>query len=234
MELKKTAAPTLRELFVQQLVGKIFSGELRAGDKLPSEREMSEKLGISRSMVHLGLEDLERMGFVRIEPRRGIYATDYAREGNFETFAALTRYGGALDSALEVSLVEMRNAVYGGGLIRLSSEHTPEDIAALRAQTQRLRRLAQENADAKSCAVEMRRFETLVTELGGNALFPLIMNAFGEACQALWERCVSFWGANEVAAQEEHIIELISEGKGHEAALYIEDIYRRYQEANNK
>lgn len=234
MELTKISSPTLRELFVQQLVGKIFSGELRAGDKLPSEREMSEKLNISRSMVHLGLEDLERMGFVRIEPRRGIYVTDYAREGNFETFAALTRYGGALDRALEISLVEMRNAVYGGGLIRLASSHTPEAIEALRAQAQRLRRLADENAGAKACAKEMRRFETLVTELGGNALFPLIMNAFGDACQALWERCVGFWGADEVAAQEEHIIDLISEGKGHEAAAYIEDIYHSYREANNK
>ena len=126
----------------------------------------------------------------------------------------------------------MRNAVYGGGLIRLASEHRAEDISALRAQAQKLRRLARENADAKSCAVEMRRFETLVTELGGNALFPLIMNAFGDACQALWERCVSFWGANEVAAQEERIVGLISEGKGHEAASYIEDIYRNYREAN--
>lgn len=232
MELEKIVSPTLRELFVQQLVGKIFSGELRAGDKLPSEREMSEKLSISRSMVHLGLEDLERMGFVRIVPRRGIYVTDYAREGNFETFAALTRYCGALDNALEVSLVEMRNAVYGGALIRLASSHTPGDIEALRAQSQKLRRLADENAGAKSCAREMRRFETLVTELCGNALFPLIMNAFGESCQPLWECCVSFWGVNEVAAQEEHIIVLISEGKGHEAAAYVEDIYSRYCEAN--
>lgn len=232
MELKKIASPTLRELFVQQLVGKIFSGELRAGDKLPSEREMSEKLSISRSMVHLGLEDLERMGFVRIEPRRGIYVTDYAREGNFETFAALARYGGALDSALETSLVEMRNAVYGGGLIRLASTRTSADIEALRTQAKKLRWLADENAGAKACAREMRRFETLVTELCGNALFPLIMNAFGESCQKLWELCVNFWGANEVAAQEEHIIGLISEGRGHEAAAYVEDIYRSYRGAN--
>ncbi len=230
MELKKIAAPTLREMFVQQLIGKIFSGELKAGDKLPSEREMSEKLDVSRSIVHLGLEDLQRMGLVRIEPRRGIYVTDYAREGNFETFALLTRYGGVMDRTLEVSFVEMRNAVYGGALIRLAASHTPKDIDALNAQAARLEKLVPENAGIRAYAVEMRRFETLVTELCGNVLFPLTLNAFGEGGQLLWERCVRFWGAQEVVAQERHIIELIGQGKGHEAAQYIEDIFLRYRE----
>lgn len=36
-------------------------------------------------MVHIGLEDLSRMGFVRIEPRAGAYVADYAGSGNFET-----------------------------------------------------------------------------------------------------------------------------------------------------
>lgn len=234
MELTRIEAPTLRELFVQQLVGKIFSGELRAGDKLPSEREMSEKLCISRSMVHLGLEDLARMGFVRIEPRRGIYVTDYTREGNFETLAALSRYGGVLDDKLRSSVVELRNAVYGGGLIRLASMHTREDIEALRGQTARLRQLAEKDADARECAVQMRSFEVLVTELSGNMLFPLLMNSFGDAYQEIWQVCVSFWGAHEVVRQEERITELVADGKGHEAAAYVEDIYRRYREANSR
>ena len=64
MGFQQIQAPTLRELFVDQVIGMIFSGELRVGDRLPSERELSEQMHISRSMVHTGLEDLERMGFV--------------------------------------------------------------------------------------------------------------------------------------------------------------------------
>ena len=82
MGFQQIQAPTLRELFVDQVIGMIFSGELRVGDRLPSERELSEQMHISRSMVHTGLEDLERMGFVRMEPRRGNYIEDYARHGN--------------------------------------------------------------------------------------------------------------------------------------------------------
>ena len=96
MGFQQIQAPTLRELFVDQVIGMIFSGELRVGDRLPSERELSEQMHISRSMVHTGLEDLERMGFVRMEPRRGNYIEDYARHGNFETLMALGKYGGSL------------------------------------------------------------------------------------------------------------------------------------------
>ncbi|MFR5421386.1 MAG: GntR family transcriptional regulator [Oscillospiraceae bacterium] len=73
MGFRQIQAPTLRELFVDQVIGMIFSGELKVGDRLPSERELSEQMHISRSMVHTGLEDLERMGFIRMERARQLH-----------------------------------------------------------------------------------------------------------------------------------------------------------------
>ena len=139
MGFQQIQAPTLRELFVDQVIGLIFSGELRVGDRLPSERELSEQMHISRSMVHTGLEDLERMGFVRMEPRRGNYIEDYARHGNFETLMALGKYGGQFDHAIESSLVEARDAIEGGAMILLGERGTPADIDQLRAITDGLR-----------------------------------------------------------------------------------------------
>ena len=133
MGFRQIQAPTLRELFVDQVIGMIFSGELKVGDRLPSERELSEQMHISRSMVHTGLEDLERMGFVRMEPRRGNYIEDYARHGNFETLMALAKYGGEIDHAIESSLVEARDAIEGGAMLLLGERGTPEDMQQLRA-----------------------------------------------------------------------------------------------------
>lgn len=231
MGFEKLTPPTMRELFVQQIMEKIFSGELKAGDKLPSERELAEKMSISRSVAHLGLEDLRRMGFVRIAPRRGIYVADYAHEGNFETLSALSKYGGALDASLTASLVELRNAVYGGALIRLGDRHTDSDIAAMTAQVDALKS-CREYGSVHEYAVQMSRFEMLVTELCGNMLFPLMLNSFSDTCLKIWEKCVSFWGVDSVIEQEKHIIELVDSGDGHAAAAYVEDIYRRYLEAH--
>ena len=234
MAFREIVAPTLRELFVSQVIEMIFSGELHIGDKLPSERELSEQMHISRSMVHTGLEDLERMGFVRIEPRRGNYIADYARNGNFETLAAIAKYGGAFDRNLEVSMVELRNAVEGGAMVRLANRRSASDIQTLRALTEALHTAAAAGEPVEQLAERMRRFDTAITELSGNCLFPLMMNAFGNVSTLLWEKCVRFWGVETIVEQERHISDLLEAGKGHEAALYIENIFRHYLEAHNQ
>lgn len=61
----------------QQVIGQIqdmiLSGKLKNGDKLMSERELSEKMGVSRTSIREALRVLETMGI--IESRQG--------EGNF-------------------------------------------------------------------------------------------------------------------------------------------------------
>ena len=53
------------------LLGKILSGELRPGDRLPAERDMAAQLGVSRSSLHHAVLQLESQGFLKVEPRRG-------------------------------------------------------------------------------------------------------------------------------------------------------------------
>ena len=180
MGFRQIQAPTLRELFVDQVIGMIFSGELKVGDRLPSERELSEQMHISRSMVHTGLEDLERMGFVRMEARRGNYIEDYARHGNFETLMALAKYGGEFDHAIESSLVEARDAIEGGAMLLLGERGTPEDMQQLRAITDGLRAAVDAGEGNAVYAQWMRRFDTTIAELSGNRIFPMLMNSLAD------------------------------------------------------
>jgi GntR family transcriptional repressor for pyruvate dehydrogenase complex len=234
MAFSEIVAPTLRDLFVRQIIDMIFSGELAVGEKLPTERDMAEKMGISRSMVHIGLEDLERMGFVRIEPRTGAYIADYSKSGNFETLGAIVRYtGGNFSEELNISLVEARNALEGGAMIRLASTRSDENIAALRGMIEDFRKAAGDGADVKTLGERMRDFHVALTRMSGNVLFPLILNSFNEVSLGLWENCVSFWGAETIAKQEDKLVGLIEDGKGHEAAQYIENIFEHYMEAHD-
>ena len=227
MGFQQIRAPTLRELFVDQVIGMIFSGELRVGDRLPSERELSEQMHISRSMVHTGLEDLERM-----EPRRGNYIEDYARHGNFETLMALGKYGGQFDHAIESSLVEARDAIEGGAMILLGERGTAADMDQLRAITENLRASVSAGEGTAAYAQWMRKFETTIAELSGNLIFPLLMNSLADVSGVLWERCVAFWGPETVIEQETRITAMLAEGRGRDAALYIENIYHHYCDAH--
>ncbi len=234
MAFREIVAPTLRELFVRQIIDMIFSGELKPGDRLPTERDLAEKMNISRSMVHLGLEDLCRMGFVTIEPRAGAFVADYAKTGNFETLGAIVKYtGAALSNEMNISMVEARNATEGGAMIRLAMTHTDEDISSLRKMVEELSKAAKNGEDSKALAERMRDFHVAMTQMSGNILFPLILSSFSEVSLGLWENCVTFWGPETIVQQENRLIDLIESARGHEAALYIENIFEHYLEAHD-
>ena len=65
MAFREIVAPTVKELFIQQLEGMILSGELRPGDRLPTERELADEMKISKTVVHEGLQELHRLGHQR-------------------------------------------------------------------------------------------------------------------------------------------------------------------------
>jgi DNA-binding GntR family transcriptional regulator len=55
------------------LATRIATGELKIGDRLPSEESLSETLGISRSTLRLALSEFEQEGLIERTPRRGTY-----------------------------------------------------------------------------------------------------------------------------------------------------------------
>lgn len=59
------------ELVMAQIEQRIAAGQLRPGDKLPSERELSALLGVSRPSLRESLRVLEALGVVDIRPGGG-------------------------------------------------------------------------------------------------------------------------------------------------------------------
>jgi len=65
------SGPPIHEQIARRLVAAIAAGELRAGERLPAERELSRALGVSRMTVRQALGALERDGLVRRVVGRG-------------------------------------------------------------------------------------------------------------------------------------------------------------------
>lgn len=94
--LYRQVADQLRQLF--------DSGEYAAGDRLPTERELAERMGISRPTIREALIALEVEGRVRIRVGSGIYVTEppcsappsNAGEGPFELLRAREFIEGAI------------------------------------------------------------------------------------------------------------------------------------------
>jgi GntR family transcriptional repressor for pyruvate dehydrogenase complex len=78
------APDTTAESAVRYLRGLIFSGELGPGDRLPAERDLAARLGISRITLRLALKSLESTGY--IVTKRGAHGGSRVNE-----FPALLR-----------------------------------------------------------------------------------------------------------------------------------------------
>src|SRR5574344_1492149 len=66
VEFEKLSAPSLKDLFVQQLQGRILSGEIPMGAQLPPERELARQMQVSRAVVNGGLAELASQGFLEV------------------------------------------------------------------------------------------------------------------------------------------------------------------------
>jgi DNA-binding transcriptional regulator YhcF (GntR family) len=63
------------EEVVSQIRDLISSGSLQRGDRLPSERELAEKLGVSRESIREGLKHLHSIGLVETRSHRGTFVS---------------------------------------------------------------------------------------------------------------------------------------------------------------
>jgi DNA-binding GntR family transcriptional regulator len=66
---------SLRFRLADELRGRIRSGDLSPGDRLPAEPELARGLGVSRSSVRAAMSLLEEDGFVRRRHGSGTYVT---------------------------------------------------------------------------------------------------------------------------------------------------------------
>src|SRR5581483_8691556 len=84
------AAAAVRDRLRQE----ITAGELQPGERLGAEREIAERLGVSRSTIRAALEDLERGGAIRRVRGRGggIFVAERKVERDLTSLAGLPAY----------------------------------------------------------------------------------------------------------------------------------------------
>jgi DNA-binding FadR family transcriptional regulator len=73
MSIKPIAAPRLYQRIAEAIADLIEAGEFEAGNRLPPERELARKFGVSRASLREALSALELEGYVEIRMGSGVY-----------------------------------------------------------------------------------------------------------------------------------------------------------------
>jgi len=121
------------------ILDKLHSGQWRAGDRLPTERELSDQHGVSRTTVRKALQDLKQQGLIEQTVGSGTYVAEHAG----------LRLGqrAVQDSSQTTSPAELMEA-------RLALEPAIIEMAIRNANAADLRRMEQ-------CCTEAEQAQTL-------------------------------------------------------------------------
>lgn len=171
------------ELIVAQIRLLIREGKLQAGDRLPSERELCERFGVSRVTVREALRMLEGSGLVDI--RVG------ARGGAFLTSPTSERVGAGISDLLslsEITALEVTEArrVLEIGIVPLVCERADDqDLADLTAICERSRKALATGKYPMELSAE---FHVRVAAATHNSAITMIVQSFREPMLLSLER----------------------------------------------
>ncbi len=76
MPFRKVQPEKLSSSVVRQIELLILRGILRPGERLPAERELSERLGVSRPSLREAVAELQERGLLAARPGAGVYVAD--------------------------------------------------------------------------------------------------------------------------------------------------------------
>lgn len=153
---------------IRQIRGLITSGQLNAGDKLPSERQLAEKFAIGRSYVRDAIRKLEFYGIVKTMPQSGTVVAGLG----------ITALEGLITDVLEIedtdfaSLVETRELLEIKSAMLAAKRRTPDDIIALEKALKAYEIELEQNSQAIE---EDLLFHLKIAEAGKNKVLKSLM-----------------------------------------------------------
>lgn len=208
MEFKKLSAPSLKELFIQELETAILSGKLQIGEKLPPERDLAKSMQVSRAVVNAGIAELARIGFLAIRPRIGTFVADYRRNGTMETLISIMNYnGGKLRDAEIRSILELRIALNTLAIELLIPKITDSEVEILKDYVEQIK-----DTESPEVASELAfSFQHELACLSGNTLLPLIFSSFKAVIMTLWERFYRMYGVEALYNNNKELCECIEQ-----------------------
>src|SRR5262247_1257781 len=159
----------ITELVVQRIKELLGRGELKAGSRLPPERELADMLHISRPSLRTALKALSVMGVIHAKPGAGTYIAKSLPEVFTEPMHFMT----LIHNTSDEELFEAR-LIIEAGLAELAAERaSSSDLRALSDEIEAMRGTV---GDPEQFLVHDVRFHQAIARAAGNKVMSGVMD----------------------------------------------------------
>jgi len=144
--------PGLPDEVARRIRDDITAGRLKAGDRLPSEHEMSDAYGVSRPVVREAISQLKYDGLLVSQQGRGIFVSEEGR-----TKALRMDFESIHDAAELAHMIELLVAVEGAATGLAAARRTRADLRTLAGHLKAMQRAIDEGETGVEMDVEFHR-----------------------------------------------------------------------------
>ena len=144
---------------------RIKTGELRVGDKIPTERELSEKLELSRNSVREALRTMDNMGLIRCRQGSGNYISGEMQQIIEETIYMMFM----LKQISDIDVSQLRRAIDIQAMILAVRNVNEDDIYEIKQLLDRL-----DVIEVDESAFVDRDIHLLISKYSKNKLIEII------------------------------------------------------------
>ncbi|ABL83694.1 transcriptional regulator, GntR family [Nocardioides sp. JS614] len=177
----------------------VVSSDLNPGDKLPTEPELVERYGVSRSVVREAGRLLVERGLVEISPGRGMLVAEF----NGTSIARQYELMLELKAGSFRDLMEMR-LVLEVGMARLAAErHTQEDAEELLAALDNFALAGQSQQKALEADLA---FHALIARCVHNPFFEFVANPVNDYLRSAYSSSLGYEAARSCTLDEHRAI----------------------------
>ena len=203
-----TREPRLSDKVADLMLETILSRKLKAGDRLPSERELGEQFGVSRTVIREAVRSLVAKGIIEVQSGSGLRVSAVGPAAVRESMSLFLR-GGMLD----FEKVHEVRAVLEVHIAGVAAERaTAADVEQLRQVHERMRSDVDDVATAARDDLEFHRLIAVATQ---NDLYLLLMDSIGSALIDIRQDNLGSGSAPATLGQHEQILQGIA---SHDAA----------------
>lgn len=163
-----------------ELIARIFTGELQPGDALPAERVLAAQLGVDRTSLRIALRQLTRMRLTRTVRGSGVTVLDYRQHAGIDFLAAVLEVPGLeLGGAFMIEALDHWNDAMPHIVATAFGRATPDSIRGLDelfASQLRLLGLPQGSGHAEVVEIELDIQDRIIA-MAGDVTLRLIANS---------------------------------------------------------
>ncbi|MBN7576240.1 FadR family transcriptional regulator [Clostridium sp. 2-1] len=165
--LSPVKSTKIYEIVIEQIKEIVKRGELKSGDKLPSERDLCEKLEVSRASVREALKSLQMLGLIESKHGEGNFINEKFENSLLEPLSIVFLLLGSKSE----DVLELRKIIEPETAAIAAKNITDEQLIELKEIMGELNN----NSDIEACAILDKKFHYKIAQATGNHLISTIM-----------------------------------------------------------